>query len=363
MQLRSSLPARLLDGAVDLVSRRMPSTATRRRDAAWPVSVEIPVDSASLRYFRREAFPAAGPVPWLDRPDAARNIEDELAAGRLSMTEARLANAWIRDGFVILPRFFTKSRIDAAWAAYEAAIAGGALSPQLDGMAATDPLPGRVLNPHLALPAFDEILRDRGMLDVVGMLLGAKPAPFQTIGGHKGSEQPAHSDTMHMTTYPLGYLVAGWIAFEDIHPDSGPLVYYPGSHRLPYLTSVDLDLPVPEQSGARPDYEAYHTKYEPAIADLIAEHRLEPAYFTPQAGDVLLWHANLIHGGSARRTKDYSRKSLVCHYFAEGCVTYHDYTATASRLELAKIANRKSIKRLAFDTALGFLERSLRVRP
>ncbi|MDP6776601.1 MAG: hypothetical protein QGI83_07545 [Candidatus Latescibacteria bacterium] len=26
-----------------------------------------------------------------------------------------------------------------------------------------------------------------------------------------------------MTTYPLGYLAAAWIAMEDIHPDCGPV--------------------------------------------------------------------------------------------------------------------------------------------
>ena len=49
---------------------------------------------------------------------------------------------------------------------------------------------------------------------------------------HKGSQQGAHSDSIHMTTYPIGYLSAAWIAFEDIHPDSGPQLFYPGSHRL-----------------------------------------------------------------------------------------------------------------------------------
>jgi len=43
-----------------------------------------------------------------------------------------------------------------------------------------------------------------------------------------------------MTTYPEGYLVGAWVAVEDIHPDSGPLVYYPGSHRLPYYLSKEV---------------------------------------------------------------------------------------------------------------------------
>ena len=33
-----------------------------------------------------------------------------------------------------------------------------------------------------------------------------------------------------------------WIALEDIHEDSGPLIYYPKSHRSPYINAKDLDL-------------------------------------------------------------------------------------------------------------------------
>ena len=102
-----------------------------------------------------------------------------------------------------------------------------------------------------------------------------------------------------MTTYPLGYLSAAWIAFEDIHPDSGPLVYYPGSHKLPYVFSKDVGLG--EFDLKREGYGPYHQKYEPYIQDLIAKHHLEPHYFHARKGDTLIWHANLLHGGSARQ--------------------------------------------------------------
>ncbi len=60
--------------------------------------------------------------------------------------------------------------------------------------------------------------------------------------------------------------------------------------------------------------------------------KLEPRFFLAKAGDVLFWHANLIHGGSPRKDLRLSRKALVCHYFAEGVVTYHDLSGNPSRL-------------------------------
>lgn len=42
--------------------------------------------------------------------------------------------------------------------------------------------------------------------------------------------------------------------------------------------------------------------------------------------------------GSPRRDRRLSRKALVCHYFTEGCIRYHDYTGNLSGLDLSKPA-------------------------
>lgn len=132
-----------------------------------------------------------------------------------------------------------------------------------------------------------------------------------------------------MTTYPLGYLSAAWIAFEDIHSDSGPLVYYPGSHRLPYLFSKDVG--ISEKEFKTDGYKPYHERYEPRIRALVEEHGIEPHHFHARKGDVLIWHANLIHGGSVRNDLQKSRRALVCHFFVKGSFVYHDLAASRSK--------------------------------
>lgn len=82
----------------------------------------------------------------------------------------------------------------------------------------------------------------------------------------------------------------------------------------------------------RSGYGAYHAKYETHVQRLIADNALRPEYFHASQGDVLFWHANLLHGGSRIKNPTLSRHALVCHYFAEGCVCYHDYTGTPSHL-------------------------------
>jgi ectoine hydroxylase-related dioxygenase (phytanoyl-CoA dioxygenase family) len=58
------------------------------------------------------------------------------------------------------------------------------------------------------------------------------------------------------------------------------------------------------------------------------KHDCKPSYFSAGKGDVLIWHANLIHGGSPRKNMQLSRRAMVCHYFVKGAVTYHDLASS-----------------------------------
>jgi len=203
-------------------AREVTGDASKVRLRFDPVTPDQPVSLGPIDVYRVENFPTAGPMPWLDRSDAEQAIASAHAAELITRDEAVLCRHWRDYGYVILPEFFAAGLLDEAWAEYEGAIADGSVVPQVDrGQEnATDPFPGRVLNPHDKVPEIARIWADQRMTAIVSLLLGAKATPFQTIIGHKGSEQLTHSDSIHMTTYPLGYLAANWIAFEDIAPDS-----------------------------------------------------------------------------------------------------------------------------------------------
>ena len=49
------------------------------------------------------------------------------------------------------------------------------------------------------------------------------------------------------------------------------------------------------------------------------KYGLVPKYGTVKKGDIIIWHANLIHGGSKRNNINLTRKSVVMHYFFENC--------------------------------------------
>lgn len=285
-----------------------------------PHIADVAVDFSRLPAFRAEHFPDSGPKPWLDRHDWAQ----QPSAG-----QSDLYRKWAEDGYVILPKLIPDALLDASWQAYEKAVHSGAITLPPEPAADGDSLPGRFLNPHKKVSEFCRVAKHTGLMQWLQKLLGHPAKLLQTIASHKGSQQSAHSDSIHMTTYPLGYLAAAWIAFEDIHMDSGPLEFYPGSHRLPYVFSRELQISVEDMKTE--GYATYRARYEPLVQQMIAEHQLRPKYLDARKGDVLIWHANLLHGGSRRKDLSLTRKALVAHYFAKGAFVYHDLSAVSSR--------------------------------
>jgi ectoine hydroxylase-related dioxygenase (phytanoyl-CoA dioxygenase family) len=141
-------------------------------------------------------------------------------------------------------------------------------------------------------------------------LYGRRPLPFQTLNFRIGTQQKAHSDALHFNSEPEGFMCGVWVALEDVDLDNGPVVFYPGSHKLPFMLMAD--------AGLEPGEESYGS-YEEHIARLIERERLEPRHGTMRKGQALVWAANLLHGGAPQPDRARSRHSQVTHYFFEGC--------------------------------------------
>jgi len=113
-----------------------------------------------------------------------------------------------------------------------------------------------------------------------------------------------------------------WIALEDVDPASGPLLYHPGSHRLPVMTMRDAGV-----NHDRPGYDDYARSYAPRLAERIAASGLPEARAVLKKGWALVWAANLAHGGAPIEAPESTRRSLVVHHFFEGCVYYTPMTS------------------------------------
>lgn len=155
------------------------------------------------------------------------------------------------------------------------------------------------------------------ILEYVRMLSGRKASPFQTLNFKQGTQQPAHSDLIHFSTFPQGMMLAVWVALEDIHNDSGPLVMYPGSHRADVAYYEDLEIWAENES-----WEGPYRQYEERLQARVLAKLPPPRSVLLQRGDAFVWAANLYHGGSPIRDPSRTRMSQVTHYWLEGANSY-----------------------------------------
>lgn len=167
-----------------------------------------------------------------------------------------------------------------------------------------------------------EIVHNFEFLPFLDVLIDGRARLFQSINFLRGSQQRTHSDSIHMTTHPLGGLLGVWIALEDISLGNGPLHYYPGSHQLPYVLRPDFD----HGGNAFLNGPTANQAYENKIGEVVGENDFPKQVFLAKRGDVLIWHANLLHGGEPHTDADQTRKSMVLHYFDESRACYHEIT-------------------------------------
>lgn len=166
-------------------------------------------------------------------------------------------------------------------------------------------------------------------------LYGRTMMPFHILNFRRGTQQAPHSDAMHFRPADPTYMCGVWVAFEDIHDANGPLVYYPGSHKLPFVNYEDVGFDA--KKSDYPNYEKFiHERnwhYQQYVAGLLEQHGLQPEFGTIQNGQALIWAANLIHGGAPQTDKECTRHSQVTHYLPEDSFAYHTPMRTEGEQE------------------------------
>jgi len=184
-------------------------------------------------------------------------------------------------------------------------------------------LPARIQDAWKTTEEVRQLARDANIASALEQLLGRKSLPFQTLNFPIGTRQFTHSDTIHFNSIPSNFMVGVWVALEDIDADNGPLLYYPGSHKLQEYSMHDF--------GLEPGYHNYH-KYEECIQKVVEKERLEGEYGTIKKGEALIWHANLLHGGAPQKDLARSRHSQVTHYYFADCKYYTPMNSTSEKL-------------------------------
>jgi len=169
----------------------------------------------------------------------------------------------------------------------------------------------KVSDVHSYFAKAGELVFPPSVLRFMTQIYERPPVVFQTMTMRKGSQENLHIDTGPKTlTEPMS-MAASWVALEDVQPQSGEFQFVPGSHRLPELLHYGTD------KGHHGDYGEYNTILQTTLR-MCEERGLKTERFMAKKGDVLIWHADLMHGGAPIEDPTRTRKSLVAHFMPLG---------------------------------------------
>ena len=233
-------------------------------------------------------------LPPLDRPHVD---ESGLTPEQLS---------WHRDGVVELKRFMPETLVDAYVARRAPVGPLGWLKP----------------TPYLHVPELRDLALYPPLMAIMASLISEPMMLHLALTGWVSTERSWHQDDYLNPPFVASWYTAVWIALDDIHPDSGPFEYLPGSHRWPLLRRdrvmsflTDEELLRREPLTGHNSWEKYAERFvTPAVDRQIAEAALPSRQFLGRKGDVLIWHGRLMHRGSKPKVGHMPRRSLITHY-------------------------------------------------
>jgi phytanoyl-CoA hydroxylase len=262
---------------------------------------------------------------WIDAPDAVDRVAGRHEIGMITSEEAERLLFFIANGYMILPKAVPNRLLDAAEAALDLAYGGGAPSLLFE-CHAVSPHPlswqpeirshaAKALDFHAHSAAIRDLILSATLVRYLSLLFECRPLASQTLTFLRGSGQEGHQDSAYVAYSLPRDFAASWIALEDVTPGAGELFYYPGSHRFPEFSYGGFkSVWEAQRSGVPPeDLDRLLSGHIRQIETQIAARNVARGQFMARRGDVLIWHADLVHGGMPV-SPDRTRKSVVTHY-------------------------------------------------
>ena len=128
------------------------------------------------------------------------------------------------------------------------------------------------------------------------------------------SQRAWHQDDYLNPSFVNCWYAAVWIALGDIEADCGPFEYIPGSQRWPLMRGEKVREFLGEDVHELHWPKTAERFTTPAVEYEMKLRRAKPKIFLARRGDVLVWHARLMHQGSLAKTPGKERRSLIAHF-------------------------------------------------
>ena len=134
----------------------------------------------------------------------------------------------------------------------------------------------------------------------------------------KSTERAWHQDDYLNDEKINGYYAAVWFAIDDIHPDAGPFKFVRGTNTWPVMRRNRIKALMDPKDAESPMWPSLsQAMVGDVFAREIAKKNLPVEKFLGKRGQVLIWHARLIHRGSLPKDPSMLRKGLIVHHTAQ----------------------------------------------
>ena len=260
-------------------------------------------------------------LPWLDRHVAeidAYVSQIESRQTKYDLREKLLH--WLRFGYVIFEGAIEHHLIDAFTENVDVILSGqseSAVRLQIEGFGVNEArsLPQeafsvnhlRIMDLHNLSVAGKMMSLHHIATDFLGHIFRDTVVAMQSLTFVHSTEQHSHQDFPYVVSGIPSHLAASWIALEDVHPEAGPLFYYPGSHMVNKFDWGNGLFLTPDSTHNELDFAKF-------LEQKCLDAGFKRETFCPKKGDILFWHAGLVHGGSQAIKPEMTRKSYVTHY-------------------------------------------------
>lgn len=244
-------------------------------------------------------------IPWVESEFAKNILKEKKISNKLRSQ----ANFFINNGYLILRKVLSEKLVDNVLSDYNKIISSNIFKKNPDYFH-YNKYP-RIIEGWRKSKFIKNVAKNKIIEKYLRFLYNRDPLPVSTINFYAGTEQPLHSDYIHFGSVPELYLVGAWFALEKVDNSNGPLTVVPGSHKLKIINFSDFNLGIPKTSK---ELKSHYSIYEDYLRNIIKEKKLKIKKIFLDKGDVIIWAANLLHGGSKINKKNKSRLSQVVHY-------------------------------------------------
>ena len=169
--------------------------------------------------------------------------------------------------------------------------------------------------PYLEVDEIKNLCLYPPLLDKLRELIGHEMAMHLNLTNWKSTQRNWHQDDYLNPVSVNAHYAGVWFALDYIHPDSGPFEFVPGSHRWDVCRQEKILSALPPEIRSDPDWPWHAEKILNPLYDAeIERQRVQTVTWCGKKGDVLIWHAWLLHRGSLPRNPEIVRPTIITHY-------------------------------------------------